>query len=72
MTLCHVPSYFGGTKTLQMGEKWWNINRDLDAPPASVRTSTNVDRMGTFIRQDRRLTIRMIADDLNINECTVH
>jgi hypothetical protein len=39
---------------------------------ASMRTSTNVDRVGAFIRQDRRLTIRMIADELNINESTVH
>jgi hypothetical protein len=37
-----------------------------------MRTSTNVDRVGSFIRQDRRLTIRTTADDLNINECTVH
>jgi hypothetical protein len=39
---------------------------------APVGTSMNVDRMGAFIRQDRRLTIRMITDELNINECTVH
>jgi hypothetical protein len=41
--------------------------------PASVAgTSTNVDSVRAFIRQDRRLTIRMIVDELNINECTVH
>jgi predicted transcriptional regulator len=54
-----------------MGEKWWE-----DGPRsgrlAPVRTSTNVDRVRAFVRQDRRLTIRMIADELNINECTVH
>jgi ribosomal protein S25 len=38
---------------------------------ALVGTSTNVDRVRAFIRQDRRLTIRMIADELNINECMV-
>jgi hypothetical protein len=32
--------------------------------PASVRTSTNVDRVRAFIRQDRRLTIGMIAMNL--------
>jgi hypothetical protein len=37
---------------------------------AYMRTSTNVDRVRAFIRQDRRLTIRMMADELN--ECTVH
>jgi uncharacterized cysteine cluster protein YcgN (CxxCxxCC family) len=35
--------------------------------PASVRTSKNVDLVGAFIRQDRRLAIRMNADELNIN-----
>jgi hypothetical protein len=40
--------------------------------PASVRTSTNLDRVKTFIRQDRLLTIRMTANELDINECTVH
>jgi hypothetical protein len=40
--------------------------------PASVRTSTNVDRVRVFSRHDRRLIIRMIADELNINEYTVH
>jgi hypothetical protein len=40
--------------------------------PASVRASTSVDRVRAFIRQDGRLTIRIIADELDINECTVH
>jgi hypothetical protein len=33
---------------------------------APVGTSMNVDRMGAFIRQNQRLTIRMIAEELNI------
>jgi histone-lysine N-methyltransferase SETMAR len=40
--------------------------------PASVRTSTNVDHVRAFVRQDQRLKIRIITDELNINECTVH
>jgi hypothetical protein len=36
-----------------------------------VRTNTNVARVRAFI-QDRRLTIRIIADELNINEYMVH
>jgi hypothetical protein len=40
--------------------------------PATVITSKNVDRVRAFVRQDRRLTIRMIGDELNINECTGH
>jgi hypothetical protein len=35
--------------------------------PACVRTSTNIDHVRAFIRQDRLLTIRMIADELNAN-----
>lgn len=38
----------------------------------SVSTNTDVECVGAFIRQYRRLTIRMIADGLNINECTFH
>lgn len=45
---------------------------DLDALPP-LRTSTNIDRtVRAFICQDRRLTIRMITDELIINECIVH
>jgi hypothetical protein len=44
----------------------------LSGRPASVRTSTNVERVRAFIRQDQCLTIRMIVDELNIHECTVH
>jgi hypothetical protein len=33
--------------------------------PAPVRTSTNVDGVRAFIRQDRRLAIRMMADELS-------
>jgi hypothetical protein len=36
--------------------------------PASVRRSKNVDHVRAFIRQDRRLEIRMIASELNIHE----
>lgn len=40
--------------------------------PASVGTATSVDRVRPFIRQDRRLAVRMIVDELDINECTVY
>jgi hypothetical protein len=40
--------------------------------PAPVRTSTNIARVRAFIRQDRRLTILMIAEELNTAECAVH
>jgi hypothetical protein len=58
-------SYVNGRETVE--------DEPQSGRPASVRTSTNVDRvMMAFIRQDRRLTIRIVADELNINECTVH
>jgi hypothetical protein len=43
------------------------MNHDL-----AVRASTNIDRVRAFTRQDQHLTIRMITDELNINESTVH
>jgi hypothetical protein len=51
-----VLKYFCGKK----------MNCVVDALPASVRTNANVDRVGAFIRQDRRLAIRMIANELNV------
>jgi DNA-binding IclR family transcriptional regulator len=39
---------------------------------AICETKHKLDRVGAFIRQDLRLTIRMIADKLNINKSTVH
>ncbi|KAL4083830.1 hypothetical protein QTP88_029146 [Uroleucon formosanum] len=36
-----------------------------------VRTDNNVQRMRALVRQDMRLTIRMLSDELNINRETV-
>jgi hypothetical protein len=44
----------------------------LSGRPASVKRNINVDHMRAFIHQDRCLIIRMIADELNIDECMVH
>jgi hypothetical protein len=52
-------------KDLVNGEKRWKMTRDLNVPPASVGTSTNFDRVRAFIRQDRHLTDRIIADEHN-------
>jgi hypothetical protein len=35
------------------------------------RTDANVDRVGTLVRRDRRLGVRVIAEDLNMNRETV-
>jgi hypothetical protein len=52
-----------------MGKKRWKMNCDLDAlhPWEQAQTLTV---WGLNIHQDRSLTIRMIADELN--ECKVH
>lgn len=39
--------------------------------PVEVRTDSNAQRVRTLIRQDRRLTIRMLAQELNMNRETV-
>jgi hypothetical protein len=49
-----------------------NGRETVEDEPRSGRASTNVDRVRAFIRQDQRLTIRIIADELNIHECMIH
>jgi hypothetical protein len=47
-------------------------NEPRSGCPASMRTSTNVNRVRAFLCQNRHLAGWMIADELNINECMVH
>ena len=35
--------------------------------PTTSRTNENVERVKEKVRSDRRLTVRMIADELNMN-----
>ena len=35
--------------------------------PTTSRTNENVERVKKKVRSDRRLTVRMIADELNMN-----
>ncbi|VVC36258.1 Winged helix-turn-helix DNA-binding domain [Cinara cedri] len=39
--------------------------------PVEVRTDNNVQRVRTLVHQDRRLTVRMLADELNLKRETV-
>jgi hypothetical protein len=39
--------------------------------PKTQRTDTNVDRVRTLVRSDRRLGVRVIAEELNVNSETV-
>ena len=39
--------------------------------PKTERTDANVDRARTLVRSDRRLSVRVIAEELNMNRETV-
>ncbi|GFX21018.1 HTH_48 domain-containing protein [Trichonephila clavipes] len=40
--------------------------------PSVYKTAENVVRVQDPVRSDRRLTVRMIAEELNLNHITVH
>jgi hypothetical protein len=39
--------------------------------PKTQRTDANVDRVRTLVRSDRRLGVRVMAEELNMNRKTV-
>ena len=45
--------------------------RPRSGQPKTQRTDANVDRVRTLVRSDRRLGVRIIAEELNINRETV-
>ncbi|XP_040206118.1 protein GVQW3-like [Rana temporaria] len=44
---------------------------DPSGQPKTQRTDTNVDRVRILVRSDRRLSVRMMAEELNMNRETV-
>ena len=40
--------------------------------PSNSKTDDNVERVRSLVRSDRRLTLRMISSELNLNWFTVH
>jgi hypothetical protein len=40
--------------------------------PSTVRTGDNIARERELVRSDRRLTVQMPADEINMNRETVH
>jgi len=40
--------------------------------PSTSKTDNNVEIVEALVRSDRRLTVRMIASELNLNHTTVH
>ena len=57
--------------------RWFKEGREdvQDDPrsgqPKTQRTDENVDRVGTLVHSDRRLDVRVIAEELNMNRETV-
>jgi hypothetical protein len=39
--------------------------------PVTMKTDKNVDKVRTLVRNDRRLSIRMTAEELNVDKGTV-
>jgi len=40
--------------------------------PSTSKMNDNVERVRSLVRSDRRLTLRMISSELNLNQFTVH
>lgn len=40
--------------------------------PSTSKTDENIERVNTLVRSDRRLTLRMLSEQLNLNRFTVH
>jgi len=40
--------------------------------PSTSKTENNVEKVRALVRSDHRLTVRMIASELNLNQTTVH
>lgn len=50
-----------------------SIEDDLrSGRPTTAKNDENVERIRLLVRSDRRLTVRLIADNLNLNHTTVH
>ena len=44
----------------------------LSGRPSTSKTDNNVEKVRALVRSDCRLTVRMMAGDLNLNHTTVH
>ena len=47
-------------------------NEPRSGRPSTSKTDNNVEIVRGLVRSDRRLTVRMIASELNLNHTTVH
>ena len=65
MTRCQKLVFLSGTGGSKKEERRWKIIRS--GRPSTSRTDENVQRVRQKVRSDRRLTVRMIADELGMN-----
>ena len=63
MMQCQENKHFSG-RTLAEGEQ-------RRGRPSATRTGENTTRVRELVRSDRRLTVRMIASEVNMNRETV-
>jgi hypothetical protein len=47
------------------------VEDDERPRPVTMKTDKNVDKVRTLVRNDRHLSIRMIAEELNMDKETV-
>ena len=76
----NIKAYGEHTLSRSQVFKWYKAfsegRESIKDEPRSGRptskTDNNVDKVRALVRSDRRLTVRMIASDLNLNHTTVH
>jgi len=62
---------FRGHKSFLEGQEQVE-DEPLAGRPSTSKTDDNVERVRSFVRSYRRLTLRMISSELNLNWFTVH
>ena len=68
--LCRDHKCSSGIRYFQRAVNPSKMNRS--GRPSTSETDNNVEIVGALVRSDRRLTVRMIASELNLNHTTVH
>lgn len=63
IVFCHGPRFFGGLRHFQKEESRLKMNHEAEGQSSS-RTDENVDRIRDLVRSDRRLTVRMIGEEV--------
>jgi hypothetical protein len=64
----HEHVSLNGTRFLGGRE---HVEDERPGRPVTMKTDENVDKVRTLVRNDRRLSIRMIAEELNVDKETV-